>query len=140
MNGNEKIAYLKGLIEGSDFELGTKEKRAVDALMDTLTTMAEEMKETNARVDELENSVSEVFGTLEMLSHTLMHALNLEDDDDMFDDDDDDGMYDILCPNCGEVIFIDDDAWDDGSVVCYECGQIIELDDDDFLDDEEDDD
>ena len=142
MDSKESIAFLRGLIEGSELELGKKESKIMDALLDTLTTLANEIGTTNERVDDLEDAMGDVYGTLEMVSHTLMHALHIEGyNEDEDEDDDDDGMYSIHCPNCGEVIFIDDEAWDDGSVVCYECGQVIDLadEDEDFLDDDEDD-
>lgn len=140
MSSKEKIAYLTGLIEGSDFEMDKKTKRVVDAFIDTLNALSEEIQDSNERIEEVDDSVAEVMGNLDVLNHTMMHMLNIDDDDDEYDEDDDE-MYHITCPKCGEDIFIDDEAWDDGRVVCFECGQEIDLDDEidsPFDDDDED--
>lgn len=138
MDTKESIAYLKGLIEGSDFEMDKKVKKVVDALLNTLTTLADEVLETNDRIDDTKEDVSDLRDTLEVLSHTILRAMDsvggyLDDDDD---------MDSVLCPNCGEEVLIDEDDWIEGSIVCYECGTVIDLelddDDDDPFDDDED--
>jgi len=137
MNSKEKIAYLSGLIAGSDIEFGKKEQKVANAVMDTLTTIADEIVATNERIDEIDDSLGHLFTTLELISHTMMHALRLDGvDEDLFGDDDS-GLYEIECPNCDELLLIDEEDLDEGSVVCYECGQIISL--EDIFDDDEDD-
>ena len=146
MTSKESIAYLKGLIEGSELELNKKEEKVADATLDVLSTLAEEIVDTNERIDDMVGVIDEIHDTIEMISHTIVQLIDMnrgEDDEDAYDDEEEDPIFEIECPSCGESIVIDDESWEDGSVVCYECGTVIELEDsDEFfeVDDDDDDD
>ena len=128
MTAIEKIAFLKGLVEGSDLNLGKKEKKIVDEALSTLSTMEEEMSEMKERIDYLTDMLQQLMETIEDATEDLS----------MFYDEDYDDPIEIDCPNCGDSVIIDDEDCDDGVVLCGNCGHKIDL--DSFFEDFEDDD
>jgi len=118
MTAIEKIAFLKGLIEGSDLNLGTKEKKIVDEALNALSTMEEEMSEMKGRIEYLTDMIQQLIDTVEDATEELS----------MFYDDDFDDSVEIDCPNCGDSVIIDDEDYDDGVVLCGNCGHKIDLD------------
>ena len=100
MSLKEKVAYLKGLAEGSGLNTESKEGKLMVSIIDTLTVMADE-------IDELIENSLDIGEELDAISEDLADVEKFvfdedfdEDefydfDDDDFDDDDfDDGMSD----------------------------------------------
>ena len=55
----------------------------------------------------------------------------LLDDDDTEDEiapDPDQDLYQVVCPTCGEIIYLDQDMLGAGSIVCNACGEELEFD------------
>ena len=73
MNVSEKIAYLKGLVEGLDIKAGSREDKLISAVVDVLDSISEELdglnenaadmaEELDAVSDDLSVVEKEVFG------------------------------------------------------------------------------
>lgn len=121
MTVSEKVAYLKGLIAGSDLQLGTKEKSIMDAMVAVLEEVGETIKEFDEDINDLYDGIDVVCDNLEAIE---------EDLDVLFDeraDEPDDILYDFECPNCKHVVGIDEDTLLDGDLNCPYCGQKLEL-------------
>ncbi len=126
MTLTEKVAYLKGLVEGLGIDETTSQGKVTKAILDVLNDMA-------LSVADLEDSTSELYEEVEALDEDLG---NLEDDfyeeeydeDEDEDDDEDcdcccDEIYEVECPNCHEEICIDGEILDKGSIECPNCGE-----------------
>ncbi len=126
MTLTEKVAYLKGLVEGLGIDETTSQGKVTKAILDVLNDMA-------LSVADLEDSTSELYEEIEALDEDLG---NLEDDfyeeeydeDEDEDDDEDcdcccDEIYEVECPNCHEEICIDGEILDKGSIECPNCGE-----------------
>ena len=133
MEITEKVAYLKGLVEGLGIDETTSQGKVTKAIVDILDDMA-------VSILDLEDSTSELYEEVEALDEDLG---NLEDDfyDDEDEDDDDccdcdcccgddddedfecDEIYEVECPNCHEEICIDGEILDMGSIECPNCGE-----------------
>lgn len=132
MTLTEKVAYLKGLVEGLGIDETTSQGKVTKAIVDILDDMA-------VSILDLEDSTSELYEEVEALDEDLG---NLEDDfyDDEDEDDDDccdcdccgddddedfecDEIYEVECPNCHEEICIDGEILDMGSIECPNCGE-----------------
>ena len=112
MTLTEKVAYLKGLMEGLNINKDTAEGKVLCAMADILEDMS-------TSVVDLEDSMAEVQGYLDELDDDLADVEDIiyedEDEDDYYDDEeddedfiDDDDFIEVECPYCGETVYFDD--------------------------------
>lgn len=107
MTTTEKVAHLKGVMEGMEYDTTTKEGKLLSLIVDILGDIS-------AEVTELEDDVDTLFDFADELDEDLGAVesdLYCDDDDDIYDDEDDDD--DDEMPEC--CIDCDDD--------CSTCGQ-----------------
>ena len=136
MNLSDKMSYLKGLVDGMELDLTTKEGKVLGQLLDVL-------QETVLYVTDLQDQVDELTELCESLDEDLGdvedavfgdeeddedEADEFEDDDDDYDDDDDDDMYEAVCPNCQNTIVLSDSVLDEGTMHCPCCNELLEFD------------
>jgi len=124
MSLNEKIYYLKGLIEGLNIDANSKEGKIYNAIIDVLEDAALSIEDLDDEVALLNQVVDEIDEDLGSVEEELM-------------DDYDEEYYDVECPECGEEITLDEDLALDGEVICPSCGAHFEFEIDDECDDEE---
>ena len=138
MDLTEKIAYLKGMLEGMEIDKDSKEGKIYSAIMDILTDMALTIEDMADYVDELSEQVDEIDEDLADVEEFLDDECDCDDDDCDCDccDCDDDDYYEAICPKCGEVIYLDEDLLACDDILCPECGEklICELDECDECD------
>lgn len=145
MKLTEKMSYLKGLMDGLEFDRSTKEGKI-------LAQMSEVLEEVVLYVDDLQSQVDELTELCDILDEDLGNVeeeLYDEDDEDFgcgecgcfgdddedFDEDDeydfdedDDELYEITCPTCGDTILLDEGMIDEGSINCPNCDELLEFD------------
>ncbi|HWQ50456.1 MAG TPA: hypothetical protein VN369_01520 [Terriglobales bacterium] len=126
MTLTEKVAYIKGLMDGLDIDKDKKEGKVLTAIVDLLDDMAEEVTVLEDSFDELDEQVA-------MIDEDL-------DEVEGFVYGDDEETYEVECPSCGNIFYIDEDTALEGETVCPECGEEIEIEIDDEDEDDEDDD
>lgn len=124
MELKEKVAFIKGLMQGMDFDANTKEGKVISAMVDVLEEMARSVTDIDEDVDELYNAVDAMSEDLEDVEDYLFD----DEDDEDEDDADDAGMYEITCPQCGEVVCVDEDMLADDDLACPNCGTKFEVD------------
>jgi len=144
LTAREKLAYVRGLLQGSDF-LGSdaKAKEVWNSLLDVLDELTRELEDIYDWQDEIEDY-------LDALDDDL---LDLEDSVYEGDEDEDEGVVMVECPECHEDVYVDESLLDEfEDIVCPTCGASVccdcyedEDDDEDFdvdfdLDDDEDND
>ncbi len=133
MKLTEKIAYMKGLLEGMGLTQDTKESKAI-------LQMAEVMEEMALYIDDLQSQVDELTELCDIIDQDLGDVEydlycdddDDDDDDDWDDDDDDDDDWDEDDIPLGKAEFFgtsfdddDDDEEIDGAVyelTCPTCG------------------
>ena len=116
MGISEKIAYLKGLMEGMNVDTESNEGKLFAAVVDVLDEIALE-------VEDLTDEVMELGDGLDVIS------------DDLSDEDDEEEeCYATTCPECEEEIFFDDTMLEDGEIICPNCGAKLEFDLSDLAD------
>ena len=108
MDLNAKAAYIRGLMTGMDFDADSKNGKVIAAMMDLLEEMA-------AQVTEHDDVVSDIYAD--------------EDEDDEEDAEDDSTMYEVTCPNCGQISTLDEETLMDpeGDLVCPHCGATFDI-------------
>ena len=136
MTVTERVAYVKGLSEGMELDKTSKEGKLFSAIIDVLEDMAYEVSDLGDELGELEEQVDMVDDDLDTLE-----GIVYEDDEDEDDDccccGDDDDLYEVVCPSCGDTIYLDEDMLDEGEMECPNCGEHLEFDVDEDEDDEE---
>ena len=129
MGISEKIAYLKGLMEGMNVDTESNEGKLFAAVVDVLDEIALE-------VEDLTDEVMELGDGLDVISDDLSDVEDIVydewDDDD--DDDEEEEGYATTCPECEEEIFFDDTMLEDGEIICPNCGAKLEFDLSDLAD------
>ena len=129
MTLTEKVAYLKGLVEGIGVDETTNNGKIMKAVLDVLDDMA-------FTVSDLEDSTSELYEEVEAIDEDLSsledEIYGEEDDDDCCCDDED--IYEVKCPNCDEEICIDGSVLDKGEIQCPNCGETLTFEFDDECD------
>ena len=128
MTVTEKVAYLKGLVEGLDFDADKKETKVINAVLDVLEDLAlavSDLDDEMAVVTEQLDAVDEDLADLEEVFYEELDDCDCDCDD--CDCDCDEDMYEVECPNCGELIYFDEEIILDGKADCPACGEILEF-------------
>ena len=120
MNLTEKVAYLKGLMEGLKLDEKDDTVKVIKAVIEVLDDMA-------LTVADLDDEVELIGAQLDEVDDDLAA---LEDDfyEDYSDEDYGEEMFEVVCPACGETVYFEDSALDDDYVVCPACGEKLEFD------------
>ena len=131
MNTVESLGYLKGLLEGLDFDGGKKETKMFNAIVDVLDNIIEDLDTVNEDIDILAEQVDDIDDDLAAVEDYLA-----EDDCDCCGCEEDD-EYSIVCPSCGEEIVVDEQTVMEGGIECPNCGEYLEFEIEDEEEDEE---
>ena len=125
----EKVAYLKGLADGMKIDDSTNEGKLLANILEVLDELALNLEDLNEEVIESEARIDE----LEEISADIIDELDDCDCDDCdcdceYDEDDEDlDFYEVKCPSCKEKVYFDEDMLDDDELFCPNCGEKIEI-------------
>ena len=151
MTLSEKVAYLKGVAAGLNFDPEeSKEGKLIAIMMDILEHVALNAEENDDSIQALADQIDDVSDSLAMLEDTVYaeeFSFGEDDEDDDLDEAlaalEEDGYIEVECPNCGDTLVLDAGILEAGSLACPGCGQEFEVeigyedeDDDEDEDDE----
>ena len=132
MEITEKVAYLKGQMEGMKIDTESNEGKVLAAMADILEDIGLELEDLWNAQGELEDGLDVVSDDLEDVEDTVYGE---DEDDESFDDeyyeddaDEDEDCYATTCPTCEETIYFDESVLEDGEVICPNCGEKLEFD------------
>jgi hypothetical protein len=148
MKLSEQMSYLKGLVDGMEIDLTTKEGKVLGQIMEVLQSAILYIDDLQDQVDELTELCEDLDEDLGDVEEFLLDEDD-DDDDIEFDDDDDDDddddyddddfdfeeeedLYETVCPTCENTIVLADSILDEGSMKCPCCGELLEFDFDDI--------
>ena len=117
----ERVAYLKGLYEGLEMDSTKKEGKLFKGMLDAMDEMAPSVADLQEQNDALLDELDDIYEELSAITEDF-----LEDDGELEDEDED--LYQVICPTCGEVVYLDDDMLKEGSISCTACGEELEFD------------
>lgn len=114
LNVKERIAYVRGLVEGSEFHGQDNRARAI---WSNLLTICDHLADS---IESVEDSVDDVEEYLEAID------LDLTDLEDVVDSD---VMVEVECSNCGEEFFFEEGFIDDKDVeiMCPRCSAQLSI-------------
>ena len=135
---SEKVAYLKGLMEGMKFDTETDEGKILSTIVDILGDMAEDMEDMASDLFDLGEDVDAISDDLSDVEDYLVgDDWDDEDEEDWDEEEDDDEeplFFEVTCPSCEKTITVDEDVLNLGSIQCPNCGEMMEF---EFDEDEE---
>ncbi len=145
MKLSEQMSYLKGLVDGMEIDLTTKEGKVLSQIMEVLQSAVLYIDDLQDQVDDVTELCEELDEDLGNVEEFLLDEdeddeddFDFDDDDDYDEDDDDydfddeDEMYETVCPTCENTIVLADSILDEGSMKCPCCGELLEFDLDDI--------
>ena len=133
MGISEKVAYLKGLMEGLKIDEASNEGKMFAAIIDVLDEIALE-------IEDLTDEVMELGDGLDVVSDDLGDVEDIVYDNEDDEDDEEEECYATTCPECEEEIFFDETVLEDGNLKCPNCGAKLEFDLSDLANAKEEDD
>ncbi len=117
----EKVAYIKGLMQGMKLKDEDPYKELFVNIVDVLDDMAAAIADAEDNIIELDEYIQEIDEDLDAVECFLDEEL-----DDEYEDEDD--YYTIVCPTCGEEFSVDDEVAEIGKINCPNCGEDLEFD------------
>lgn len=129
MSITEKVAYLKGLIEGLGLNDDSKESKIYSVLTDVLQDLA-------LTIEDLDDDMDEVFELVEEIDEDLGNVeedlyCDYDDDHDCDCDDchcEDSDEFAVTCPSCGEDVIFDLETLEEADKIdCPFCGYILDF-------------
>lgn len=133
MTLNEKISYIRGLVDGLKLDESKDEVKVINAIVELLDDMTLAVTEMEDLYDEMSQQLDEVDSDLADLEEDYYDDCCCDDDccDCCCDDDcdcDDEAFYEVTCGKCNETICVDEDTLLEGEVICPVCGETLEFD------------
>ena len=129
MTTTEKVAYLKGLMEGMKLDTETNEGKLLSVIADILADMAEDMEDLSGDLFDLGEEVDALSDDLRDVEDYLCDDEDDEEDWDEIDTDDDREplFFEVTCPACEKTITVDEDVLNLGAIQCPNCGEMLEF-------------
>lgn len=134
MEVKERIAYVRGLIEGAEnFQPDPTGRTVWENLLLVCDELAESVAQMETAQSELEEYVEAIDADLCELEDEVygderrVVTFTPEDADAFEDDENDEEFVRIDCPHCGQEVFFEEEFLYDDSVEisCPECGEIL---------------
>jgi ribosomal protein S27E len=129
MTTTEKVAYLKGLMEGMKLDTETNEGKLLSVIADILADMAEDMEDLSGDLSDLGEEVDALSDDLSDVEDFLCEDDDEDEDWDEEDEEDDEEplFFEVTCPACDKTITVDEDVLNLGSIQCPNCGEMMEF-------------
>lgn len=127
MTLTEQAAYLKGLAEGMGLNETEVKDKMILKLLDLTVEMAESIEALETRCNDLADYADELDSDLgDVEEYLFADDDDFEDEEEYEDEDEEDGLYEAVCPSCGEVICFDDSC-DPSDLICPACGEAFDV-------------
>jgi gamma-glutamylcyclotransferase (GGCT)/AIG2-like uncharacterized protein YtfP/phage FluMu protein Com len=122
----EKAAYMRGLLEGANFNGDEQQKKLWESLIDFCDGVAEDLDQLEDAHDEYTDYVEAIDEDLCALEKYFYN--NEEEDMDnrevIFTGDQEHGVLEINCPFCNQGLYFEADEGE-YEVICPECGKVV---------------
>lgn len=116
MTITERVAYIRGLIEGLGLDENSKETKVINAMVELLDDLALAVNDIDENINDLCDELDDMEDAIDCLEDCVY------DDDDCCCDCEDD-EYELKCSNCGDTVIVDEEMlFSDEEIVCPNCG------------------
>lgn len=122
MDLKSKAAYIKGLMDGMNFDVNTNEGKLITAMYSLLEDLA-------VQVSEHDNAISQVYDELDAIDEDMDDLESVVFDDECEDKvtDDENVEYELTCPNCGTALTVDEETLLNDELYCPNCNASFNL-------------
>lgn len=117
----QRAAYLKGLSEGLDLDSSKPEGKLIEAMLDLIYDMSDEISFIEEDIQFLTEQNDELYEIIDEIGYDDL-------DDSVVDYVDENPEYEVKCPDCGAEIVVDEDTLIEGKMNCPNCGGELEFD------------
>ncbi len=148
MTASEKVAYLKGLIEGMGIGEKSEQGKLFSVIADILEDLASDVADIEENTYDLAEEIDALSDDLADLEDVVYDCDDVGNDDGFRcsgcpagdEDEPEPIFFELTCPACDKTITVDEDVLNLGSIQCPNCGEMMEFDFDEDDGDEQDDD
>ena len=133
MSAKEKVAYLKGLIDGQNLADSPDKAKFYKALVEALESLAVAIEEHEDVHDELKACIASLDEDLDDFDERLLECENSLNEDDKEDEDSEESDFEdfdeeeyesVTCPNCHNDFYFEPAQYDDDEdLICPHCGK-----------------
>lgn len=127
MTVTERVSYLKGLFEGLEIDTGKKEGKLLSGMLAALDDLAQAVTDLKQQNEELLEELDDVYEELSAITEDFLLDETDTDEQELAHTPEED-LYQVVCPTCGEIIYLDKDALSHDTIVCNACGEELEFD------------
>ena len=153
-----QAAYIKGLIEGLNFDENSKEFKVLTAITELLEDMCYSVEQLEEDTEIISEHIDDIHEQIEYIEEYIEDEIYDEfgcgdscgcgcgDDCDCDDEcgcgddcdcDDDFCDFQVTCPSCGDIIELNEAVLDEGLINCPNCKELLEFDFDEIIEDDE---
>lgn len=122
----EKAAYMRGVLEGIDFDGVDQQKKLWESLIDFCDGVADDLGDLGDSQSEFADyieAIDEDLCTLEKYFYNEDQEIN-ENQEVVFNSDQGRSVLEMDCPYCNQGVYFENEAGE-YEVVCPECGKVI---------------
>jgi uncharacterized Zn-finger protein len=129
MGAREKIAYLKGIIDGQNLADTPEKAKFYTALTDALESLAAAMEEHENVHEELNDYLEQLDDDVAKLEDDFDECSCGDEDEDEDEDDEDDDLDEeeyasVTCPHCSKEFYYEPAMYgEDDELICPHCGK-----------------
>ncbi len=120
MDLKERASYIRGLVDGLDPDFSTKEGRILKEMLTLLSDICDTVVDHSDDIDQIYDEIDAIDQDLTTMEEMTGCGCNDEDFDDS-------GIYEIVCPECKEVVCMDEDTLSNEDLCCPSCGAKFEV-------------
>jgi DNA-directed RNA polymerase subunit delta len=119
----ERVAYLKGLMDGLGIDDSTNEGKILINIIDVLDDIVDEIAELHDSRAELDEYVQTIDEDLSNIEDELYGQNSLDEDGDYSGK----AQYiEVECPHCHDIVYFTDDIFDiEDELLCPNCNETI---------------
>ncbi|MGE5328818.1 MAG: CD1247 N-terminal domain-containing protein [Deltaproteobacteria bacterium] len=116
----EKVAYLRGMVNGLNLEDGKDQGKIINAIIDALDVFSDEF----ARLEEMHMDMQEQVDIIDEDLGALEEEIYEEDYQEFFENSE----IEAICPHCDKtVVFLEQEISEDDEVECPHCHKTFEI-------------
>lgn len=124
MTITEKVAYVKGLVQGLNLDEQKPEVKVLLKVVDLLDDISLSVSDLEDAYDDVVDQMDAIDEDLCMLEEDFYEEDDEENDEDVF--------YEVTCPTCNETVCVSEPVILNGQIECPGCGENLEFDFDDI--------
>lgn len=125
----EKVAYLRGLIQGSNFVKDDREKMIWDSLSEFCSQVTQEVKELRNDQEEMREYMEAIDEDLHLIEEYFDQETEGNGDEVEFESparfrNEEKTVLELKCPQCKQALYFEEEP-DSYQILCPDCGQVV---------------